>query len=200
MLSKKARVALGATLCVLLVIGLYLSGYFASFSYSNSTGSVNSGTSSTLSQSYSGVSSGAGSVEIVSAKLLNTSIGSPIEFNVTFTNNSGAPIYVPKYDGRTSPVSATITPCTTAPGGCASSPIGAYSIQTDCLATVSYVQVSVGEKVYAYTTYCMGPDYQIVAPGTFAAVISLSWSSSPFNTSAANNLHSVSISQNFTVG
>ena len=167
-----------------------------------------SGLSSAVSPSATSNSSSSGlglvtSAQIVSVSLLSTSIGSPVAFNITFKNTGGSPIYYARYDGRASPVSANVAPsCPTGSGHCPASPIAAYSTQTDCLATISFVELSPGKAANAYTTYCKGVplNYQIVAPGVIRGIITLSWSSGPFSANGPGTTYQTSFAGNFTVG
>ena len=132
-------------------------------------------------------------VEIVSADLVNTAIGSHVVFDVTFKNVGNSTVYYATYDGRTSPVSASIT---------SSSAVSPQSTATgtDCMRTISTVALAPGAVASAETTDCVDSDnYEISSAGVIQTVITVRWST---NASAvlSGSPQSTSVSEDISVG
>ncbi len=133
-------------------------------------------------------------VQIVSVKLVNTTIGSHVVFDVTFENVGNSTVYYAVYDGRTSPVSASIT------SSSAISPQSTATGSFDCMRTISVVALAPGAVASAETTDCVdSTNYEISSAGVIQAVITVMWitNSSALPTEAPQ---SVSVSEDFAVG
>jgi hypothetical protein len=132
-------------------------------------------------------------VEIVSVNLVNATVGSHVVFDVTLKNVGNSTVYYAVYDGRTSPVSASIT---------SSSAISPQSTATgiDCMRTISVVALAPGAVASAETTDCVDSvNYEISSAGVIQAIITVRWWT---NASAflSENPQSISVSQDFSVG
>jgi len=145
---------------------------------------------SIYSGSYSSSHSPGAPVQIVSVKLVNTTIGSHVVFDVAFENVGNSTIYYASPDGRTSPVSASIN---------SSSAISPQSTATgiDCMRTISAVALAPGAVASAETTDCVDPNnYEIASAGVIQAVVTVRWSA---NASAVFS-GITSVSEDFAVG
>ena len=132
-------------------------------------------------------------VEIVSVKLANTTIGSHVVFDVTFKNVGNSTVYYAAYDGRTSPVSASIT---------SSFAISRQSTATgiDCMRTISAVALAPGAVASAETTDCVdSANYGISSAGVIHALIDVMWFTSA-SAVLSEAPQSTSVSEDFSVG
>jgi hypothetical protein len=178
--------------------------------------------STNLSTSFSGNSTGPAvdisQLKVLSVGLVSTSIGSDLEFNVTFTNVGPSQIYY-----FASPVRVNDIPCSGATatefiaGNTTTTIVNSTSIipgcpnalpvavnqspsgqANECTGTVSLIPLSRGDTVSASDSPCAdGATFKIVGSGVFEATLSVTWA--PNNTDI-NDPYTTSIIQLFKVG
>ncbi len=85
-----------------------------------------------------------GQVQIVSAKLVNTTVGSHLVFDVIFKNIGNSTAYYAVYDGRTTPVYASVSPCSPSPISPATTVTDSYG----CFRTISFTSLAPGGTGY----------------------------------------------------
>ena len=110
-------------------------------------------------------------VEIVTTKLVSTTIGSLVRFEVAFRNIGTFPIYYASPNGgTTSPVYAFVLPCSP-------SPLTSYSTTMDCFYTISTIPLLPGQTASAKTSYCTSSaNYEIASHGMIQAAVTVNWS------------------------
>jgi hypothetical protein len=159
-------------------------------------------------------------LKVLSVRLVNTSIGSDLEFNVTFTNSGPSQIYY-----VTSPVRVTSIPCSGATatefigGNTTTTVVNSTSITpgcpnalpvavdqgpsghpSGCSDVVSLIPLSPGATVSASDSPCAdGVAFKIVGSGVFEATLSVTWAPTGSD-SYLQNPYTTSITQLFKVG
>jgi hypothetical protein len=159
-------------------------------------------------------------LKVLSVRLVNTSVGSDLEFNVTFTNSGSSPIYY-----LASPVRLTDLPCSGADlseyigGNTTTTVVNSTSItpgcpnppplsvnqspsgqSAGCGGTTSLLPLAPNATVNASDSPCNdGATFTITGSGTFEATLSVTWAPTDSNSYLANP-YTTSITQLFKVG